>query len=597
MRGFVVIAGDLNEGAGRRLSEAGRRGRGAQGWTCAKADDGLAVFVRGPCAPALQMDEGADNILIGEVFAREGGRSKLANPSTWSAVPPARLFGDLTEAIWGRYVALVRRADRWSAYRDPSGGLECFHWTWAGLDIFASDIAPWLTLALPEGFGVDERRLANMIAAPVASYGACAIAGVTALAPGQALIDGRLLPVWSPVAIARGRAGGDPAWRMRRCVDETVASLMELEGRLGAEISGGLDSAIVAGAITAVAPRAVGAWLSFYIDEPLGDERRYARAVAERLGLTLTVAEKPEGRFEPKRQRSLGLTFRPPASGVDQPYDRLIVDHADAAGLDRLFSGQGGDTVFMQAPAARIGRDLWLDRGLRGLFSSATIDLARWTRRSVWSVAGDAFGPARLTEPVALRPMAFATPELLDAATLDALHPWLTGLEAASPAKRFQVHSLAISQRLNTASERARRVDCIHPLLMQPVMEFSLTTSAIDLTRGGRDRALARETFADRLPEAVAKRRSKGDGTAFFSRMVEASLPALRPLLLEGELVRRGLLDRALLEAMLTPEHLVVEARYPEFLDAAAIELWLSAWSSERARHRTPDRLATGAPG
>jgi asparagine synthase (glutamine-hydrolysing) len=586
MRGFVVLAGEMTSGLGRALVQGAKRTRGASAWHVACLDPTLAVFVRGPCPPPVHLAETGDGLLIGEVFAGPGRSLNAARPISWTGLGPDQVFRRLTDEVWGRYVALVRRGDQWSAFRDPSGGLECFTWRRDGLTVFASEMAPWLSASLPDDAGLDDDRLALLIAAPIAHYGASAVRGVTALAPGQSLVGAGLRAVWSPGSIARqrDRSEGGNQRRLVETVSATVAALVGLDGMLGAEISGGLDSSIVAAAMPQAARSGVASWLNFYIDEPLGDERRYARAVAERLGLPLTIAEKPEGSFDLHRQRSLGLTFRPPTSGVDQPYDRLIAQHAMTARLDRLISGQGGDTVFLHAPAPGIARDLVLDRGLRGLFSPAAIDLARWMRRSVWSIAREAVGRGPIAEPLGVRPMAFAADQVRALVPTSSLHPWLDDLDGVSPAKRFQIHSLALSQRLNTASERARQVDCLHPLLAQPVMEFSLRTSAIDLTRGGRDRALARQAFSAALPSAVLQRRSKGDGTAFFSRMVEASLPALRPLLLEGELSRRGLLDRDRLEAMLTPEHLVCEAGYPEFLDAAAIELWINGWSDWRSR-------------
>lgn len=588
MRGFVVVAGEMTSDLGRALVQGAKRTHGASPWHVACLTPSLAVFVRGPCPPPVRVAETGDGVLIGEVFAAPGRSLSASAPMSWTGLGPDQVFRRLTDEVWGRYVALVRRGDRWSAFRDPSGSLECFTWRQDGLTVFASDMAPWLSVSLPADTGLDDDRLALLIAAPIAHYGASAVRGVTALAPGESLVGEGLRPIWSPgrVARERDRSDGSSERRLFDCVSETVAALVGLDGVLGAEISGGLDSSIVAAAMPQASRSNVATWLNFYIDEPLGDERRYAQAVAEQLGLSLTIAEKPEGRFDPRRQQSCGLTFRPPTSGVDQPYDRLIAEKASAAGLDRLISGQGGDTVFLHAAAPGIARDLVLDRGMRGLFSPASIDLARWMRRSVWSIAREAVGRGPAVHRFGIRPMAFAADEVRALVPACSLHPWLDDLDDVSPVKRFQIHSLAISQRLNTASERARQVDCLHPLLAQPVMEFGLRTSAIELTRGGRDRALARQAFSAALPSAVIQRRSKGDGTAFFSRMVEASLPALRPLLLEGELSRRGLVDRDRLEAMLTPEHLVCEAGYPEFLDAAAIELWINGWSDWRSGRR-----------
>lgn len=88
-----------------------------------------------------------------------------------------------------------------------------------------------------------------------------------------------------------------------------------------------------------------------------------------------------------------------------------------------------------------------------------------------------------------------------------------------------------------------------HPLLSQPLVEYSLSCATVTLTTGGRDRDFARQAFADHLPAQVINRRSKGNLSAHYSWMAAASLPMLRDLLLDGRLVAAGLVDRERLAA------------------------------------------------
>lgn len=90
-------------------------------------------------------------------------------------------------------------------------------------------------------------------------------------------------------------------------------------------------------------------------------------------------------------------------------------------------------------------------------------------------------------------------------------------------------------------------VEALAPLLSQPVVETCLAVPAWTLA-GDRDRSLARLAFADRLPDRIRLRRSKGHMTSVYGRMLAAGLPRLRPWLLDGVLAQQGLIDRSLAE-------------------------------------------------
>lgn len=580
MRGFVFLAGDLGSPLARALVGAANRREGVNPWRRAATLRDAVLYVKGPCPPVAEVDDVADGALIGDLFSHADGGRETHHPRGWIGLAPDQIFRRLSDEAWGRYIAIVRRQGDWAVYRDPSGGLDCFSWRRGGLTVVASGLYPWLEPSLPPDLALDDARLAVHMAAPTGLLGASALRGVAAIAPGQRQWAGATRQVWSPAqVIARGlQPGRDDAARLRRTVVDTIGAWAAQDAPALAEVSGGLDSAIVAAGLCAAPRHDVRAWLNLYMDERLADERAYADAVARHLGLSLIVREKPEARFDPTRQTTAGLALRPPVGAFDQAYDGLIAAEARRLGVTRLISGQGGDTVFLQVPADGLVRDLVRDKGLRGLFSTALIDLARWTRRSVWDLSREALTKSAPRGDLGWRPVAFAGERVHDRPAGESPHPWMDDLEALTPAKRFQIHSLALMQRLTGPSERATVVDCLHPLLSQPIVELCLRTSAIDLTRGGRDRGLVRQAFNDSLPQVIIERRSKGDGTAYFSRMIEASLPVFRDLLLEGELVRRGLLDRAVLETMLTPEYLVWNGLYPEFLDAAVMELWVRDW-------------------
>ncbi|MCH6070550.1 asparagine synthase, partial [Salmonella enterica] len=79
-------------------------------------------------------------------------------------------------------------------------------------------------------------------------------------------------------------------------------------------------------------------------------------------------------------------------------------------------------------------------------------------------------------------------------------HPWTDDLAGVPPAKALQIAVLSFCQSFQGPSVRSRLGPCVNPLLSQPVMEAGLALSTVDLTWGGRDRAMVRAAFADALP-------------------------------------------------------------------------------------------------
>src|SRR5690606_7089434 len=136
-------------------------------------------------------------------------------------------------------------------------------------------------------------------------------------------------------------------------------------------------------------------------------------------------------------------------------------------------------------------------------------------------------------------------------------HPWLEDISDLPPAKRGQLERLVNCQLFWTDCLRARAAPLLNPLLSQPVVEHCLGVPSDRLVVGQRDRGLARLAFADRLPPLIVDRRSKGDLSHFYGRVVRASAPALAGFLLEGRLVANGVLDRVDLAADLDPVRLL----------------------------------------
>jgi asparagine synthase (glutamine-hydrolysing) len=86
------------------------------------------------------------------------------------------------------------------------------------------------------------------------------------------------------------------------------------------------------------------------------------------------------------------------------------------------------------------------------------------------------------------------------------------------------------------------------------------------------------------VPKEILMRRWKGGAEHLAWRILRQNLPFVRELLLDGELIRSGLLNRPRLESLLNGDPAsVVRATVPVF-GLVGAEAWLQAWSLRMPR-------------
>jgi asparagine synthase (glutamine-hydrolysing) len=485
----------------------------------------------------------------------------------------------IVQGCWGRYVGVEigPRGRLKTVLRDPSGALDALVAEGPHGTIIASDPPDWALTAVGATVRIDHAQVHQILHASHRAWDVSLLDGVTSVPAGAAVHWGdvpRVEQIWRPHAfVADGiKACADLDARVRDTVDHVVDRLATGGGRLVAELSGGLDSAIVAASLKR-GGHPIEAWLHSFGADPEGDERPFAQAMAETLGTELDLLVRRDRTLTQADLETLSVGVRPGFNAMDPINDAVAADRLHRLGADRVFTGKGGDAVWLQAFGADVFQDLWRRQGGRALFSSTLAAAARWEGRSVWSVLAG--------RPAALEPTPPAS-FLTDLGGPALPHPWLVDAEDLGPAKRFQILGLADAPCFSTPSRQAAVADLVHPLLTQPVMELCLSIPA-EMLAANRDRSLARRAFRDRLAPEIASRRSKGDLTAYYGRMISRSLGVLRPWILEGGLSQAGLIDRSRADQMLTAEHLIWRGGYREIMLAATVESWWRRWRSRLA--------------
>lgn len=542
----------------------------AEGWRKARSVATTTLWIRGD----LDVRDVAGGWVVGALFERGSGRPA---PLSMRHLQGDDLRADtlverLVRSFWGRYVALLP-AER-AVLRDPSGHLDALVWHSPTAWIVASDFPDTLPPGLaPRIWGLDWSAIAGMVQDETAIASTLGLHGLDQVRPGSlrsfthAPVD---KVVWNPSDFAARPHASYEASRgaVIAAVEESLTAEAGSGDGLLAEISGGLDSAVVATTLARIGAGERARFVHFHVDEPAADERRFARAVAERAKVDLSEIVKPELRIDEQTLATMPVGVRPSNNAMDRHYDRSLSDLVRQCGARRILTGQGGDMVFYQAPSPKVSSELW-GRWARRPAADPVLrqleDVARWNRRSTWSLLGEAVRDAVVRREVG---------------RID--HPWLA--RPVAPAKRRQITSLIQAQALfNGASLRGRQAQLVHPLLHQPVLEAVLAAPVVDLARGGRGRSLARDAFGAQLPDIVRRRRSKGDLTAYYGRMVLRSLETLKPYLLEGRLAAERVLDGKAVDEGLDPDRMIHEGNYPRLFQIIALEAFVRHWEGRVA--------------
>ncbi len=559
-----LVALDAADGPDR-LMALRSAAAGADGWRAVIDQPGALILLRGE-APVrtLPAERGW---VIGDLY-REGRPVGSEPPSVRISqnLPACDVASDLCEHFWGRYVAVIREtgAAGTQVFRDPSGALEAMRWQVGPLTLVGSELPPWLPGVYWPDLSIDWTAVARWLASSSAAALESGLTGMAPVTPGAVQDEARReVQVWRPERFARAPSPDVEA--LPDLLDRCVGALASGAGAIQAEISGGLDSAILAASLARTAGAKVSEWINYYAADGQGDERAFARQVAALWRLPLCEAQKPTFCLTQDWLEEGGGGLRPGFTALDAQRDIDGAARALALGADRVFTGQGGDMVFFQTPTPVLAADHLRARGVAGLFSPYIQEIGRWTRRSVWSLA--ATGLDRSS----------AWPGEASVAG----HPWMIGADDLPPAKRAHIAHLAQKLAIQIENRRSRVAEVVHPLICQPMMEQWLAIPADQLTLGGRDRGLARAVFAGRLPPQIAERRGKGELTGYYGRGVAASLSWSRPYLLDGRLAGEGLIDRPQFEALLTPEHQIWRGDAYLILTALTVEAWVRRW--ERA--------------
>lgn len=424
----------------------------------------------------------------------------------WGELLAERLQGDFALALWDERARVLFLA------RDRVGMRPLFFHAAGSRFAFAS--APSILGELmPGGLRVEPMDWAAAFLRRPRDPALTLWSGVQRLLPGCWL---RLQAPTGELDIRRywhPSTGLDPVVTVEAAVDEAravfeseVARQAE-DGRVGALLSGGLDSSWMVAALVG----------SGRVDEldcvasvlppghagPERDERAQQACLRAQLpGLRLHPIESLSG--DPldigDTCRSTGLMVNPFHRMDDALFGRLA-----ALGVRTVFTGFGGDFMLSYQGAG------WLARGWRELGPVASLGVLRavadFRGRSIWR---EFAAEVRRSLPALLQRPPWRGDRMLAAP----LRAALDATRAPRPAEfgqQLRERALAGSAAIEEMSLVAARhgLELALPFLSPAVTVLSLRVPAASYVAGGRPRGLAREAMRGRVPDEVRLRKDK----------------------------------------------------------------------------------------
>jgi asparagine synthase (glutamine-hydrolysing) len=578
------------------------------GWKLAFESLGLAAFHAGVGIGAsetllLDQDGGA---VFGRIFNRDMPDTAAALRIHFDGNESQKIVQTggrrLFERYWGRYVAVVQNAGTGETWvlRDPSGHLPCFFATHQGVHLVFSDLEDCFALGAL-GFTVSWDYIRAFLAYSGYQSRETALQEVSEVQLGERVrFAGNTIHrslEWDPLAIAQTDPIQDPdtaVTQLRQVTRACIHAWAACYPKIIHNLSGGLDSSIVLSCLKSAPTQPEVTCLHYFGTGPDEDERRYARSMSGHVGAELIEHQLtvPEAQLEQVFQ--LRRSPRPWFYMYEIEHSRYEAQLATERGVQGLFSGSGGDGVFFQTHAELAVTDYLYDHGLGRDLLRVAVDAARVSRKSIWPLLVNAVR-SRLIAPQ-IHPLrmpgipsrTIVSPDLVSAGKRNPkmIHPWFANRSTRAVPPGVLWHSMTVgaAPAYYPSLQSGPFAERTMPLLSQPLVELCLRIPTYVLIKNRMDRATARRAFAPDLPPEIIKRRNKGRIDQHIRDVLDANLDFVRDLLLNGRLVKEGLLNRRNLEMYLTRERSPADFEYSEILqEQLCVEAWLASWLDSRA--------------
>jgi asparagine synthase (glutamine-hydrolysing) len=531
--------------------------------------------------PVMPMQESA--LVIGRCFA--SGQSGIDPDRLLVASDVVASARSMLRKVWGAYVAILydARCGVWQVMGDPSGLLPVFRCFTPTHVLLSSDPALFATVS---GRRLEVRwngMLAHLMQPDMRQRATC-LRDVDELPPGVLLdpcaLDGEEQVLWRPsdhFPQDPRLSFGAACEELRTVAIDVLGAWRRALGPVAVAVSGGVDSSLICGALAA-GDHPFGC-ITLATSEASGDERHYARLLANHLGRSLKELIYDPAALNAYSFASCGLP-RPSRRTFVSVVDAMLARGAAELGAAVVLDGNAGDGLFCYLYSAAPVADRLRALSPRSGAFSTLLDMCRVTGCDVPTMARETLkelrrGTGTPLPDCDLRLLAAGAREAQDS---EPLVSWHEGSDGPHQGKRDHVALILRSRHnIHGISSHAPRLS---PLMSQPLLETCLRIPTWLWPRGGINRALARSTFAAELPASLYSRTVKPGPDSFIRAAFEQNRTGLHALLRQGLLAGNGLLDLDALDQAFARGAKDDGRIIPRLLDLAEAENWARSWQA-----------------
>lgn len=535
----------------------------------------------------LMIDLGSAGVIIGAIFLRGSSKALDRLPGDAPDCGDAeKLAAWLLRECWGAYVVILfgRHKDRTQIMLDPSGLLSAYH-TKTDTHLLIVSHPDLIEKASRKRPQPSWPNIRSHLAWPDLRQRGTCLNGVYEFGGGELTTLDQAHEVrerlWSPAGfmpVPDGRSLDDVAHELRVLTANVVEAWANLLGPVLVAASGGVDSSMVCAALARA--RLPFDCATLATADPSGDESTYVKLLAEHFGVRSVTHIYDVCRIDPLQSVSAGLA-RPSRKPFMGARDAALLEAVRSVNAKVLFDGNGGDNLFCFLHSAAPIVDRLLCEGLTQGSAATFIDMCRLTDCGVPTMTRAVLRRFFRKERLAVwaPDLRLLVQEFLKLEQPDPLTAWFDVDVGRHKGKAEHLALILKSQnKLNGLA--AVGLPRFSPLMSQPLVEYCLGVPSWIWCSGGINRAPARAAFAADLPRDILARTSKAGPDSFIWQLFEKYRPIYRELLLDGLLLRHGLLDRAAVVRAFEIGSGSGDERIYRLLDLVEAENWARSWQS-----------------
>jgi asparagine synthase (glutamine-hydrolysing) len=563
-------------------------------WEVAFQSSGFVVSYkadRGGSTSVVPLAEGA-GVLLGTLFLNNHDQSKRLRATKELEPSVSRTILDsggrsLVKSHWGRYVAFLGdpNSGRRIVFRGPVNDMPCFTAQLGTVTLYFSHLQDYLDIkrAAPS---IDWRYIEMhlVMAGHSERTGISDVSEVRAGTCVEHFAGARMRNTyWDPLVVAQQEPFDCPttaASALRSATRLAVQSWAACHKGILINLSGGLDSSIVVASLGDFLDRPRITCANQFSAGAVSDERPFARLVAQMHDLPL-IEEPRDSDLSLDGLLRIPRTARPENYVMRLERTRREAELARSVGASAVFCGSSGDEVFFSHASGVAVADYMHRHGVDSRLIQIAINSAERENLSIWDVltkgARAALRPQ--WDPLASywRYQTLLAPELQDSLRNQPSRDrtWITSHRGASIGLLRYIMTTSTGYEMFNPLGLPNDPEQVAPLFSQPVIEIGLRIPSYVFEYNGFDRALARLAFSKELPDLVLRRASKGMVEEHLESILFRNLTLARELVLDGELARRGYLNVANVEDVLSGHPSAKIEGISLMLSLLSTEAWL----------------------